>query len=378
MANVERDYQTSRAGVPVVLESAPVLAAAVQYAGLLAMLDTDGNLVGATASADPTDICAGTMSKGVDATDLSSGDVSGQIELAPYYYDNDATNPVTQGDIFRSVVYRVDNHTVGVSDVGGTLAPVGIPVRMGSAADNTAGKVAVLPYFASLNAPLPGAMVGGMAARLVATNLEAGAFSGGVFTATANGAIATQDGVAPAVNDVLILPAGTLTTLVVSAANSGPYVVTSIGAVGAKVTLARPSWWRHANGVPLGAEIKVAAGTLFAGTTWRSFVTAAGQVIGTNDPKLYPLKVTQQVTLSSGTITISNVPVFLAARLGFSCSGAIGGTAAATTTNFAIKASGGITIGGIGTAAVIVEAQSVSDTIVNTDASVINVTLMNG
>ena len=87
---------------------------------------------------------------------------------------------------------------------------------------------------------------------------------------------------------------------------------------------------------------------------------------------------TQQITLAAGTATIANFPVWLAARLGFSCSGAIGGTAAATTTNFAIKASGGITIGGIGTAAVIVEAQSVSDTIVNTDVSVINVTLYNG
>jgi hypothetical protein len=376
MANLERDFQTQRAGVSVALESAPALADAVQYAGLLAMLDTDGYLVGATASADPTDICIGTMSKAIDNTDGSSGDIKGQIELASYYYDIDATNPITQDDLFRTIVYRVDNHTVGTSDVGGTLAPVGIPIRMGSSADNTSGKVAVLPYFASINAPLP-ASAQGFVARLVATNLEAGAFSGGVFTATANGALATQDSVAPAVGDVIILPAGTLTTLVVSAANSGPYVVTSLGGASAKVTLARPAWWRHANGVPLGAEIRGAAGTIYSGTTWRSFVTTGTVVIGTSDPALYPLEVTQRITLAAGTYTISNVPVRLAARLGFSCSGAVAGTAAATTTNFAISATNGITIGGIGTAAVIVEAQSVSDTIVNTDVSVINVTLSN-
>lgn len=376
MANYERDYPAQRAGVPVILESAPTIADGVQYAGLLAMLDTDGYLVDAIAAADPSDICIGSMSKDVDNTSGSNGDTNGQIELAPCYYDNDSTNPIGQDDLFRIVAYRVDNHTVGASDVGGTLAPVGIPVRMGSAADNTAGKVAILPVFASLYAPSPG-WLGAFVARGVATNLEAGTFSAGTFTANANGALATQDGLTIAAGDVLILPAGTLTTLVVSAANSGPYVVTSVGGASSKVTLARPSWWRHGNGVPLGAEIKAAAGTLFAGSVWRSFVTAAGVVIGTGDPALYPLKVTQQVTLVAGTKTISNVPIFSTSKLGLSCMLA-GGTPAAGTTCYQRKLSSGATAGGIGTAAVIVEAQSVAGTIANTDVAVLNVTIFNG
>jgi hypothetical protein len=366
-----RDGRPAQYGTVVEKDSIPLAAAAVR-GGVLLALNTSG--YGESASIGASDLVVGVSSEALDNSAGNAGDKKVDAQR-DYWLDNDTTNAIGQAHLFRSYCYAVDNHTVGSSDVGGTLAMVGVPVALGTG--TLTGKVAVRIGAVTPHAAPP-AYAADNGARLVATNLEAGAFSAGVFTATANGAVATQDGVAPAVGDVIVLPEGTLTTLVVSAANSGPYVFTAIGSASAKVVLTRPSWWKHGNVVPLNSEIKIAAGTIYAGTTWRSFVSGASAiVIGTGAPALYPLEVTQQVTLADGTITISNVPVRLAARLGFSTSGAIGGTAAATTTNFAIKASGGITIGAIGTAAVIVEAQSVSDTIVNTDVSVINVTLSN-
>lgn len=366
-----RDGKPAQYGAPVEKTAVP-LAAVATVGGVTLAVNSSG--YGLTAGIAAGDVPVGISERALDNSTGSAGDQTNNAQGPTFLFDNDTTNPITQAMLHRSYAFVVDNHTAGCSDVGGTKALLGVPRYLGTGRD--AGKVAV-----EIGAVTPFAMPPGyasdMVARGVATNLEAGAFSAGVFTATANGALATQDGLTVAVGDVLVLPAGTLTTLVVSAANSGPYIVTSVGGASSKVTLARPSWWRHADAAKLAAEIKIVAGTLYAGTTWHSFAAAA-IVIGTGNPALYPLKMTQQITLAAGTATIANFPVWLAARLGFSSTGAIGGAAAATTTNFAIKASGGITIGGIGTAAVIVEAQSVSDTIVNTDVSVINVTLFNG
>lgn len=363
------DIKGTQYGVMPERDGVPVAAVALR-GGQSAAVNSSGYLIGSGILAG--DVPVGAVEKAVDNSAGSAGAQTANV-LRDVMYDNDATNPITQAMLFRSYCYQVDNHTAGASDVGGTLAVIGVPVYLGTGRD--AGKVGVKVLACTPHAPLPAASQG-FEARGVATNLEAGAFAAGVFTATANGAMATQDGLTIAVGDTLILPAGTLTTLVVSAANSGPYVVTAIGAAGAKVVLTRPSWWKHGAGARASSQIKVAAGTLFAGTTWRSFAVAT-VTIGTGDPALYPERVTQQVTLASGTRTISNVPIFSAARLGLSIKLA-GGTPAGTTTAFDQKLTSGITAGGIGTAALIVEAHSVKGTIVNTDVSVINVTMVNG
>jgi hypothetical protein len=378
-----RDNQSPRFGVVPILNAFPVAATAVIYAGNFVALNASGYAIQLSLTASSAYVIVGVASKDVSNATGANGDVTVECENI-YYLDNDTTNPVTASDIARNYCFIVDNHTVGASDGAGTRPLAGLPLRLGSAADSTTGKVAILaggaggvsPY--ASNPLLAMSNAAAFTARGVATNIAALTFAAdGTFEADANGALGAQDGLTFVAGQTILLPAGTITTGVVSAANSGPYVLTSVGGASAKFAGRRPSWFADGATITPGIEINVAKGTLFGGTTWRSFADVS-QVVGTNDPMLYPLKVTQQITLVAGTLTISNVPVFLAARLGFSCSGAIGGTAAATTTNFAIKASGGITAGGIGTAAVIVEAQSVSDTIVNTDVSVINVTLMNG
>jgi hypothetical protein len=364
-----RDINTPQYGTVPEVDSVPV-AAVVVRAGQVGAVNPSGFLIGSGILAG--DVPVGLVEKTVDNSAGAAGALNANVQR-DYLLDNDATNAITQAMLFRSYCYLVDNHTAGSSDVGGTLAPLGVPVWLGTG--KQAGKVAVRVMACTPHAPLPGAAQG-FEVRGVATNIEAGSFAAGVFTATANGALAAQDGLTIAVGDLLMLPAGTLTTLAVTAANSGPYVVTAIGSASAKVVLTRPSWWRHADGARLSAQIRVRAGTLFAGTTWRSF-SAAAVVIGTGDPALYPEQVTQQVTLVAGTRTISNVPIFSTSRLGMSAMLA-GGTPAGTTTNYQRKLTSGATAGGIGTAALVVEAQSVAGTIVNTDVAVLNVTIFNG
>lgn len=377
LATTSHGNRLSRRGLPFVSDVRPMAAAATGINGCLMAVDSNGRAFGTTITvAGGAVAIAGVCRIDVDNSSGGAAAKNAEIEAGDLWLDNDSTNPITQAMIGVSYCYAVDNHTVGSSDVGGTLVLVGVPTELGSTANGHYGKVAVriaavTPYAAST-----AAAAAAFKARGVATNLEAGTFSAGSFTATADGAMATQDGLTVAAGDVLLLPAGTLTTLVVSAANSGPYVVTSIGSASSKVTLSRPSWWAHGGVVPLGSSIDVAVGALFSGTRWASFADKA-QTIGTNDPKLYPQKVTQQVTLSAGTKTISNVPILSTSRVGFSAA-LSGGTPAGTTTAYQKKLTSGVTAGGIGTAAFIVEAQSVAGTIVNTDVAVLNVTLMNG
>ena len=210
----------------------------------------------------------------------------------------------------------------------------------------------------------------------MATNLAAGTFSGGVYTATANAALGTQDGVTLAVGDIIVLPVGTLTTLVGSAANSGPYQVTSLGATGAKVVLTRPAKWSHGDTITPSTVVRVGAeGTLFRNTEWFAQPATATKVVGTDDPVLYPKRVITQVTLVAGTVTLQTVPIRATAGTVVDMSLA-GGTPAGTTTSFDLKLSGGLVAGGVGTGSVVIEAHSVKGTKVATDVSVLNVSIM--
>lgn len=144
--------------------------------------------------------------------------------------------------------------------------------------------------------------------RAVATSIGAYTTSGGVLTVTANGALAAQDGVTMAAGDLLFVQEG-LTN--VTAADAGPYVISSLGSASAQVVLVRPAWWKHGALVVAGAVIQIAAGgTLFGGTEWKSFVTTATKVVGTDAPVFWPRSVSKSATLVSGTITaVTTVPI---------------------------------------------------------------------
>lgn len=370
--------------VPRDIESQPMAAVAIQ-AGQLVMLNATGYAIGALLTASNAYAARGFARLSVDNSAGSPGDLRIELET-DYYLDNDSTNPITQAMLGRSYCYAVDNHTVGSSDVAGSLSLVGVPVSLG--VGDLAGKVAVrvgvaTPY--AVNPLLAGSSSAAFKAHVVATNLAALTFTAGSFSADANGALATQDGITVgstgiAASNVIIFPTGTITTGVVSAANSGPWVLTSVGGASAKFTGVRPDWYPHGGNVP-AAPIEVSAGALFGNTRWKPYadtlVAATPLVIGTSDPKFRPVQVTQTVTLSSSAATITNVPIHSATRSNVVASlSAVGGTTTSTIGWGIIVAP---TAGDLGTASTVVNAIASGGTKNgSSDTSVLLVTITNG
>ncbi len=274
-----------------------------------------------------------------------------------------------------------DNDTYYATDANGTLSFGGWVVDV----DANTGKVAIkhseqLRQFYDLFSA--GAVSFGYTqddtVRAVATNMPAGTFSGGVLTITATGAFSTaQDGVTLAVGDKFILPAGTIGSLTVSAANSGVYEVTSLAATGTHPTFTRTAKWAHGATITPETRIRVGGeGTLFRGTEWFADPATATKVVGTDDPILYPRSVTQQVTLASSTATITNVPIKSASKSNIVTTlAAAGGTQTSTVAYGPIVAP---TPGGIGTASLVIDAIASGQTKNGTaDTSTVNVTIIN-
>jgi len=192
----------------------------------------------------------------------------------------------------------------------------------------------------------------------VATNLPAGAFSGGVYTATANGAFSTaQDGVTPALNDKIMVPPGTIGSLTVSVQDSGLYYFSSLGGASAKMTLTRTPSYQHGATITPSMKARVQFGALFNNTVWTAEPATASKKVGngTDDPLWAPDKVTQKVQLASSAFNITNVPIRavdatnVVARLN-TANGTLTSTVGYGTPT------AGVTAGGVGTGTVVVNA----------------------
>lgn len=249
------------------------------------------------------------------------------------------------------VCYAFDNNTLYLDNLNGTLSAAGYVAQV-----RADGKVKLrIDPSVYLNAqdPLPGATLDDTVAY-VATNIPAGTFASGVFTVTATGAMPTQDGQTVALGDKMIFPAGTITTQAVTAAQSGVYECTQLGATGVKAIWTRSAKWASGAVITPETKIRVAFGTLFAGTTWRADPATATKLVDTDDPVLYPEKVTQTVTLSSSAAAIINVPIKSATKSTVHAAlAAVGGTTTNTIGYGIIVAP---TPGGIGTATTTVNA----------------------
>jgi hypothetical protein len=242
-------------------------------------------------------------------------------------------------------------------------------------------------------------------ARGVALSLHAYNGSGtGTLTSTANGTFASQnniDGLTVAVGDQIFIPAGLSN---VTAVDSGPWVVKSLGASGAKWQLARPAWWSHGSSWTSGQSVHIGGeGAIYSGTTW--VATAAAGVIDTTDSAFYCREITFQVTLVSATQAlaaaqpspIADYPLTGSTAGAHSCPIGImpvpsAGTLAAGPQVFCSLASkaGSATLtvgygiiaeptpGYVGTAAVTVNAIAAGQTVSgDADTSTINVTIRN-
>ena len=152
--------------------------------------------------------------------------------------------------------------------------------------------------------------------RAVVTSIVGASYTGtgtGVLT-FATGAM-TTDGVSVSAGDVVHLQGGTLGSCAITAADTGPWVVTVKGATGVAAVFTRPAWYQtgqvlpNAYGFDVGTE-----GTLFGGVHWTMWGGAA-VTIGTTDPSLYPDRVITQLTINSGVASaLTTVPIRSASK----------------------------------------------------------------
>lgn len=177
------------------------------------------------------------------------------------------------------------------------------------------------------------AMAKGVAANLVvppvcrAVITSIAAYTGtltGTLTGSANGALATQDGIAIGtlnVGDLLFLPlvtggAGGATV----AADTGPYVLAAKGGAG-KFQLTRPSWYNHDAVIPEAMTIKIGSeGTNWAGSEWRAFPASAALLVDTGDPAFWPRTQSYEYTIGTGFVAgggLGNAVFYLRTADGF-------------------------------------------------------------
>lgn len=367
MADLARDNKLSRCGVALVDPMAyPVAAGAVIYAGTIVMLNVTGFAIGALLTASNAYAAVGVAARDVNNSAGIDGAVFVDVENI-YYLDNDTTNPITAAQIKRGYAYIVDNHTVGSSNVGGSLPLGGVPLRLGTAGDGLAGKVAVAFGVATPYASNP-LLDSGNAADFTARNVAAA----GNVASLAAFTVAGNDGVTNQAGDFVVLLEQT------TAAQCGPYVVGTVTTGVAPLT--RPDWWPTGATLPAGIDIKLGGeGTVFKNCALRAMVAAENFVVGTTDPELYPVMVSGSTALTAGTFTISTVPV-LSNNSAVLLNRQVANTSTATTGGYHPTSAGatGITPGKRGTAAVVVQACVAAGAVNNADISTLHWTVFNG
>lgn len=361
-----------------------IAASTVIWSGEMVGLDSSGNMVSASAAAAVT--CVGiaratfdNRTTGTPPTSGLAGAISGTFLVGPYSCLGDGT--ITASTPFGTDVFVVDNQTVSTSDAGTGGA---VRLRAGYFVTLDTNSNPVVQF--GVASP-SGRAFGGTGtstrpnfARAVFITTTMASYTGtgtGVLTSGTNAALASQDGVTLAVGDVVLLQGGTLGSLAITAADTGPYVVTSLGSASTKWVLTRPDWFANGAVCPTGLHIDIGTeGTVFKGTTWSAWA-APGIIIGTTDPQFYPDRVTQRVTLASSTFNIINVPVLSTTNtaLAISFCGANGGSLTGTVNYGTIVPP---VSGYIGTASIVVDAIATAMAKNGTaDTSFLNVTIIN-
>jgi hypothetical protein len=177
----------------------------------------------------------------------------------------------------------------------------------------------------------------------------------------------SNDGITNVAGDIVVLAKQTTAT------QNGPYVVGAVATGAAPLT--RPAWFTTGATINSGTVIEMGGeGTLFGNTKWKSMVSASTFVVDTTDGKFYPDRVTQAITLTSGTITKTNVPIFAAAKVNFHWSRTTPtGTSLSLYYGFAAAPTPGV----IGTASFSFQAEVAAGTINTADGSAGNLSITN-
>lgn len=209
-----------------------------------------------------------------------------------------------------------------------------------------------------------------MARALATVALQAYTNVTGTLTENANAAMSTMDGLTLAVGDRFFLPPG----IAAAAADVGVYQVTAVGGASAKWSATRVSNMLNGVVIPTGTEVHVTEGALMAGTQW--VLTTTGTVtIGTTTQTWFPRQVTQQIVLVAGTVTVANVPILSATKVGMSSVRTTANTSTATTGGY--HPVGAITPGNLGTATFAFDATVAAGTINVADVSTLQLTVFN-
>jgi hypothetical protein len=218
-------------------------------------------------------------------------------------------------------------------------------------------------------------------ARAVITTIDVygGSGTGTLTETTPASGLGTQDGVATlAVGDVVFLPAGT--THITAAKDAGPYVISALGDGTHSWVLTRPEWWGKGAALQGQSYVAITEGTLFASSKWFCD-DVKGKVVDTDDPSMYPDKVTQVVTIANGNasnVVVTNVPILSATKTQFIANLK---TQAGTSTGIVRYGElvGSTVIGAIGTASVTIQAFLVANVAVSavSDTSTVTLTIIN-
>jgi hypothetical protein len=310
---------------------------------------------------------------------LPAGFADRTLEEAPTGDDTDDANaecgiysvPMYSGDTFAATdgpapVYYVNNREFGKTGFGASSARsiAGLFLCLDPDKPTTRAICWIGPEGYAIATAMLGIGASQPVADAVVTSLAACVSASGVLTASANGAIGAQDGVTLAVGDVVFIPKGT--TNLPDATDAGPYVVLAVGAVGAKFKLVRPAWFAEGAAIPQAFNVKIGGGAIYGGSTWRTFC-AASLVIGTDDPLFWPNFVSTSVTFVSGTSgTLSTLPIRSATKSAVHISN--NGTAAHANTRTWRPTT--FTPGDLGTAALVVSAESAPGTTNTSDVGV--------
>jgi len=175
------------------------------------------------------------------------------------------------------------------------------------------------------------------------------------------------DGVTLVANDIVLLVAQS------TAALNGPYVVGTV--VSGSAPLTRPTWFPSTTIFPTGFTLQVGGeGNTFKNTTWKAMKAATSFTVGATDGEFYPLVVSGSAALSSGTATITSVPLrsttsnVVITRIG-------AGTSASSTIMYVLNAAP--TAGPIGTATFTIRSALSSGSVNTSDTSTLRWTVIN-
>ncbi len=273
----------------------PIAASTKILAGTLVGPNSSGYIVDASSGAVRIlGIAAGQFGgmEDVDNSAGANGALSVTIKIGSFALAMGTGADVIANTNAGQPVYAIDNATVGLTDGAGArpyagyVLSVETPLNTSTAVAN----IAVGAFAPPTVAGDPGTMPTAFKARAVMTSQASmNAYTGtgtGTLTAGANGAMGAQDGITLAVGDVVLVPA-VVTGATITAADIGPYVISSLGGASAKIVLTRPSWWEHGATIQTGQAITVGEGTIWAGIDWKP-LCAKGGVVDTTDPAMYP------------------------------------------------------------------------------------------